>query len=85
MQYLCSFCALTKQQNKIYSLKDTIKTLLNRISDLEGIHKRDDTTQPSMLLSHPTSLSNVQLEPQNRKDGTSKDKLQDIYKWFSSQ
>ena len=75
--YLCSFCALTKQQNEIYSLKDTIKTLLNRISDLEAIHKHNDTSQQSMLLSHPTSSSNVQLQPQYRKDDTSKEKLQD--------
>ena len=72
--YLCSFCALTKQQNKIYSLKDAIKTLLNKH---KSTHKRDDTSQQSMLLSHPTSSSNVQLQPQYRKDDTSKEKLQD--------
>ena len=30
-----------------------------------------------MLLSHPTSSSNVQLQPQHSKDGTSKEKLRD--------
>ena len=34
--FLCSYCTLVKQHNEIDTLKDTIKTLSNKISELEA-------------------------------------------------
>ena len=53
---MCSYCTLVKQHNEIDSLKDTIKTLSSKISDLEALFN-SNTAQPSQSMD--TELSDT--------------------------
>ena len=59
---MCSYCSLSKQQKEIITLKDTIRILSNKISELEAEHKQDtsETQQPMQtdLKSRVTELEN---------------------------
>ena len=39
MPYLCTYCTLNKQYKEICTLKDTVQTLTNRITELEAAYK----------------------------------------------
>jgi len=62
--YLCSHCTLNKQSHEICALKDTIKTLTDKLNKLEGSQKKQATQsqathQQPML---PTNLTSGPLK-----------------------
>ena len=54
MPYLCTYCTLNKQYKEICTLKDTVQTLTNRITELEAACKSS--------VSKPTAAQVTQIE-----------------------
>ena len=71
--YLCSFCTFTKQYKEICDLKETVRTLSNKIAELEGVQKplpasMNETSQPVSTESSTQPISiNRQSTPPERK------------------
>ena len=60
--YLCPHCTLGKQYNEISALKETIKTLTDKISKLEG----NQTSHPKTIHQQPMFPSNQLPGPPNQ-------------------
>ena len=60
--YLCPHCTYSKQYNEISALKETIKTLTDKISKLEG----NQTSHPKTIYQQPMLPSNQLPDPPNQ-------------------
>ena len=71
--YLCSYCTFTKQYKEICELKETVKKLTSKITELEGAQElslspQNETLPPVATKSRATNvLSSHQSVPPERK------------------
>ena len=68
--YLCSFCTCTKQYKEICDLKETVKSLSNKLAKLEGAQEPlpapiNETTPP--VPTKPSEPKSQQAAPPERK------------------